>query len=297
MAVRFFGQWLVERGLVRPDQLLTALDLQKATNRELHVFGVEARIITQKQADEIAQEQQRTDRRFGEIVKEMGLLTEEQIQRLSRRQSGARMFIGEILVQQGLLPFQEAADELAAFHESIAPVEAEKFFALENLPERDYFNAYLESCINIFQRVGHRPLRLSATEPKLIPPQDHTVMQIIDSSKGSYVALSMPSEELRRIAECMIGAPFVIVNQVALEAGKEMLNLIMGNVAGWLSTEGEIYNPLPPQVVADLSTVNDPGNTITFSLATPDSDEEDARIQLIIAYDDLFHEAILARNE
>ncbi len=297
MAVRFFGQWLVERGLVRPDQLLTALDLQKATNRELHVFGVEARIITQKQADEIAQEHQRTDRRFGDIVEEMGLLNEEQVQRLIQRQNGARLFLGEILVQQGLLPFHEVAAELEAFHESIAPVEAEKLFTLETLPEREYFNAYLEACINIFQRIAERPLRLSATEPKLIPPQDHTVMQVIDSGRGSYLALSMPAAELRLIAERMIGTPFNIVNQVALEAGKELLNLIMGNVAGWLSTEGEIYNPRPPQVVADLSTVNDPGNTITFSLSTPDSDAEDARIQLIIAYDDLFHKAILARNQ
>ncbi len=152
MAVRFFGQWLVERGLVRPAQLLTALDLQKATNRELHVFGVEARVITPKQADEIAQEQHRTDRRFGEIVKKMGLLTDEQVQRLSQRQSGARMFLGEILVQQGVLTFEQATVELTAFDESMAPVEAEKLFTLESLPERDYFNAYLEACINILQR-------------------------------------------------------------------------------------------------------------------------------------------------
>ena len=52
---------------------------------------------------------------------------------------------------------------------------------------------------------------------------------------------------------------------MVLEAGKEILNLIMGNVAGWLSAEGEVYNPLPPRVVADLSEVDQPGNNITLS--------------------------------
>ncbi len=193
-----------------------------------------------------------------------------------------------------MLTFQEAEAELAAFKASIAPVEEEKRFALESLPEKDHFNAYLQACTSIFERVIQRPLRLSGTESKLIPGQEHTMMQIIDSNSGSYLALSLPASELQLIAERMIGTPFHIVNQVVLEAGKELLNVIMGNVAGWLSAEGETYHPLPPQIVADLSEVDDPGNAITFCLATPDSDSESTQIQLIIGYDDLFHEAAVA---
>ena len=85
MAARFFGQWLIRHGLITPEQLLAALDLQLETNKELGAFAVDLKVLTKKQADDINVKQRRTDGRFGEIAIAEGLLTAKQVDRLLER--------------------------------------------------------------------------------------------------------------------------------------------------------------------------------------------------------------------
>ena len=290
MAVKFFGRWLIERGCVTAEQLLTALDVQQKTNNSLGAFAVEARILTQQQADEIIREQRRSHLPFGGIAESMGLLTTEQVERLLERQRGARRYLGEILVEEGILSHQEVTEQLEAFHVSDGSVgelpqeeetQASPFAALQKSVDDSASQAYVEACLTIFHKVVQRTLTVSRMEPGVSLRQDHTVMQVIDSNTDSFLALSLPASEMLLIAERMLRQPFASVNQMVLDAGKELLNLIMGNVAGWLSGEDESYTPQPPQMVLDDTSLPSPSRTVTYFLATIDTE-----IELVVGWDD-----------
>lgn len=266
----FFGQWLVGRGCITPEQLLAALDIQLETNRELGPFAVDTRVLEKSQVEEIQKELRNTDRRFSEIAIEREWLTKDQFDRLFERQRGVRRYIGEILVEEGYLEFQQMMSELAAFRAEKRAEDADdddelNIAALMN--ETSETEAYLSACVAMFQRVARQKLQLDRMEEGAVPNHEYTVVQVIDTDANAYIALSMPEKEMLHIATSMVGQTFDTVNQTVLEAAKEMLNVIMGNVAGWLSVDGKEFSPQPPQIVLNASDLPPAARSVTYFLA------------------------------
>lgn len=278
MAPHLFGRWLIDRGLLTPKQVLNALDVQHETNKDLGQIAVEARMLTSAQADEIRRERERTDHGFGEIAEAKGLLTPTLVGRLLEVQRGLRRYLGEILVQEGLLTQVTVTAELEAFHGGGNGSRVGGFAIEQDDPRAE---ACLHACMTIFKKSVDRVLRVSRKEEGVAANNAYTVMQLIDAKTDSFLALSMPASEMRTIAERMTGEAFNGVNQMVLEAGKELINVIMGNVAGWLSTEDETYDPQPPEIVLDPESLPRARKTVTYFLNTPD-----AEIQLIVGYGD-----------
>ena len=65
MGVKFFGQYLIERGEVDADQVRAALDLMDAENRTLGELAVEGKLISKADADKVNAEQRHRDMPFG----------------------------------------------------------------------------------------------------------------------------------------------------------------------------------------------------------------------------------------
>ncbi len=103
MSNKFFGQYLLEKGIINKDQLLLALDLQKASHLTLGQIGVNKGYLTEEEAKLINIEQQRTDERFGSLAVAMGYLEGKQVSELFITQQNIRKFFGEVLVEQNIL--------------------------------------------------------------------------------------------------------------------------------------------------------------------------------------------------
>ena len=280
MTPRFFGQWLVQHGFITPNQLLAALDLQLETNKELGAFAVDWNILTKKQAADINRLQRDTDRRFGEIAVEQGLLTEDQVERLLERQRGVRRYLGEILVEEGFMQYHETMSELELFLSEQAKIDQRNSFNIQALAaETSDTDAYLSACLTMFARVAHQELKLLTMEDGAFPRQEFTVMQVINPETNSYLALSLSKSEILHVASAMAGGEFETADPMVLEAAKEMVNVIIGNVAGWLTTEGIEFSPQPPQVVEHLSELPDAENDVTYFFTSPENP-----LELIVGY-------------
>jgi len=103
MSNKFFGQYLLEKGVINKDQLLLAIDLQKASHLTLGQIGVDKGYLTDAEAKLINIEQQRTDERFGSLAVAMGYLEGKQVSELFITQQNIRKFFGEVLVEQNIL--------------------------------------------------------------------------------------------------------------------------------------------------------------------------------------------------
>jgi hypothetical protein len=150
MATQFFGQWLMEKGLVRNDALLEALDYQQQTNLPLGALAVEKQYLSAAQAKSINTEQQRTDRRFGEIAVDKGLLTDAQVDEILQAQRERRVMLGEVLVTKGFLTRDDLERELRAYQQAQREHEAAVHLGLEGVPHPEVVRPFLDTTLKLF---------------------------------------------------------------------------------------------------------------------------------------------------
>lgn len=121
MAVKFFGQFLVEKGVVSRETLLQAIELQESVNLSFGATSLAMGILTEADIERIHNAQRIEDLRFGDMAVKLGLLTSEQMMQVLTRQKNTHLYIGEALVKVG--SFQ--ADELPKYLEEFKADQAQ----------------------------------------------------------------------------------------------------------------------------------------------------------------------------
>lgn len=115
MFTQFFGNYLLNRGLVTANQLSDALAVQKQTRLKLGVLAINAGYMTPEQVEKVHAEQQRADKRMGDIACEMGFLTPAQVDELLSAQGAAHLQLGQALVDSGAMTNASFADALNSY--------------------------------------------------------------------------------------------------------------------------------------------------------------------------------------
>ena len=77
MFTQFFGNYLLHQQLVSPEHLSEVLQSMKTTRLKLGVLAINAGYMTAEQVEKAHTEQQRVDKRIGEVMVDMGFLTKD----------------------------------------------------------------------------------------------------------------------------------------------------------------------------------------------------------------------------
>uniref|UniRef100_UPI00260A2685 chemotaxis protein CheX n=1 Tax=Geobacter sp. TaxID=46610 RepID=UPI00260A2685 len=110
MAVKFFGQFLVEKGVVSREILLQAIELQESVNLSFGATALTMGLLAEGDIEKVHNAQRTEDLRFGDMAVKLGLLTNEQMMQVLGRQKNTHLYIGEALIKVGGL----SADSLPA---------------------------------------------------------------------------------------------------------------------------------------------------------------------------------------
>jgi len=98
-----FGTFLIEEGLVMPEQVVHALDLQKQSTKSIEKIACEQHMLTYEQILDIINAHSEVGRLFGDTARELGYLNSDQVNSLISLQLQDRPPIGEMLIQMGVL--------------------------------------------------------------------------------------------------------------------------------------------------------------------------------------------------
>lgn len=98
-----FGDFLISKKLVTPEQLTRALVTQRDYNRPMGKFAQKLGYISRKDNVRILLEHIKTKKRYGDIAVEMGFLTREQIGDVLEAKGRDSVMLGKILVRNGAL--------------------------------------------------------------------------------------------------------------------------------------------------------------------------------------------------
>jgi len=249
MSVKFFGQYLLEKNIITPQQLVEAVSLQESSNLKFGDYAVSKGYLTKEQATRINLEQQKTDAMFGELAMRMGLLKKEQVDEILLRQKNDHVYIGAVLVKKGYISPGDLVKHLNDFKEDQAGYSAGDVFIPEgvNNPEavRDIVlltKKMLSRISKITAKVGKGTV--SAEEPE----RNFAVIAISLNGAPSYdYILSCSLEASEVIASSILGAN--VINEpgeIIADAVKEFTNIVCGNIISRLAQRGKKVEISPP---------------------------------------------------
>jgi len=247
MAAKFLGQFLLERGAITSEQLLAAIEAQRASNPLLGELAVQQGVLTEAQARRINERQRAEDRRFGDIAKEMGLLDEAQIEQLLAAQKAGRKLFGQILVEQGALTEAQLATELAAHRTDLDQADHALAVGIAG-PLAETASAAIRVSNRLFPR-------LLATQCQAAGMADNAQLDAcgvaahvrIDGDKPLMIGIGCDHDTMRSMAAQLLSIPqSECDDELAIDALSEVVNVLMGYVVRDTLADDARYRANPP---------------------------------------------------
>ncbi len=252
MSVKFFGQYLLEKGIITPEQLLEAVKYQEASNLKFGDYAVSKGYITKDDALRVHAEQQKEDKRFGEIAMQLGILSAEQVEEILLRQKNDHVYIGAALVKKSFVDTDSLLKELALFKEDQAKYASGEIA----IPEGVRSPEVVREMVGLTQKMLGRIARITAKVGAGFmsseePERDFTVIAVdIEGNRAFEYILSSSLEASENIASCILGIN--VINEpgeVIADSVKEFANIVCGNLIAKLAQSGKRLEISPPTEV------------------------------------------------
>ena len=278
MAVKFFGQFLIELGIVTSDALLNAINLQDKNNLKLGEMAVAMGLITPADIQRAHNAQMSKDMRLGDLLVEMGFLTLDQVSDIATRQKNTHLYIGEALVQLGSL----TDDELRKLLDAFKADQAEYVSNGIELPITSANSNIWEMTADLTYKMITRVLDLKFRPGKCvlattIPPNFMLAALDLSGDVEARYLISVSEGLQKSIAKAILSEESVDHEPVEVleDTVMEFVNVVCGNVAAKASQMGIIMNINPPVTIhptADGLPIPDGFTALSFPIYIEDGD-------------------------
>ncbi|MBP3603527.1 MAG: chemotaxis protein CheX [Lachnospiraceae bacterium] len=263
MVTSIVGNYLIQRGMITPEQYKDILKEQRKVRVKLGLIAVAEGLMTQEEANRVNQLQAVMDMRFGDIAVSKGYLTEGQVESLLKKQGNAYLTFAQALenqqlmtveqLDQCLVDFQYANNLTASDMEALKSDDIEKILRL-------YLPMEAEKYVDIAGIAVRTIARLIDTE--LYPEKafmasevevNRGALQYVEGDNAIHCGMAGNDNELLFVASTFGQEEFDKVDEDALDAVGELLNCINGLYASARSKEGVSLELLPPEFSVELS--------------------------------------------
>lgn len=252
--MKFFGQHLLHRNLVTREGLVKAVSEQQRYNLRIGDYSVRKGYLTKEQAHFIHEEQKRKDKLFGEIAVELGYLSRAQVDELLTVQRNDHRFLGELLIEQGALTRDVLDRELREFDESQREYVADREFFPSDVPYHRQYDVYIDLVAKLLRRVANVLVKaetVARTEGRIGHGLATFGVKFNGGLGGTFV-LSLSDDKIQEIASAMLEKPASELSpELTLDAVKEFMNVVCGNVAARMAQMGKEVDIEPPEVLSE----------------------------------------------
>jgi CheY-specific phosphatase CheX len=248
MAVKFFGQFLIERGEIDAEQLRDALTLMRAENKQLGEIGVEEGFLRQTDTDWLNLQQRSTDRNFGDLAVDMGLLKVKELDESVALQFEGRLLIGEALVRLGSLPANSLPDLLDQFKLDQAPYEPSRREMNSELRDNPVAPLLLDLLPKFCMRMANVHVKTGdARAWSGANAHPFNVGVTLSGEPGLSISLVYDDQFGRRLSASSSGlAAEGLSEDLICDGVGELLNVVCGNIVAILERDGIVVELEPP---------------------------------------------------
>lgn len=243
MFTEFFGNYLLNKGVIDKTVLEDVLNYKKEVRPQLGILAIDAGYMTAKQVEEVHQLQMERDRKFGEIAIIEMYLKPKELEKLLAMQPPEYLVLAQVLLEHQLLDMKTYEAELNLYKDAYG-LSDEQFDALKNGHVDNVIDAYLG-----FLNMGHKALftdyaillyknfvrfidaSVHLEKSGWFSTQSYEVVvsqSMFDESGTYYTALAGTKEVLTAFAGLYAKEQFFEYSPYAIDATGEFLNLHNG---------------------------------------------------------------------
>ena len=256
MAVKFFGQFLIDQGEVDASHVREALDLMEDENPTLGELAAKRGYMTTRQTVEVSAAQRTRDLPFGDMAVELGLLESDQLVELVRQQRAQRLPIGQALVRLGHLTADRLGTLLDAYKADQAQYEVGDIVLPDALANHRASKYAVELTPRFLMRIARMQAKVGEIQPFATAPQwvDVRVSVSIRGARGLEIALVCDGEFAEALAVAASGiTPQDMDPELVADGVGEFLNVVGGNAVSAVTKEGQRVELGPPDYDAALA--------------------------------------------
>lgn len=283
MAVKFFGQFLVENGVVSREILLQAIELQESVNLSFGATCLAMGILTDADIERIHNAQRIEDLRFGDMAVKLGLLSNDQMMQVLARQKNSHLYIGEALVKIGGFPAEELQKHLDDFKADQAQYATDSVVIPSGVPAPKICEIMADLSYKMLTRVA---LLIFRPEPCFVadqlPAMDvYAAMEFTGDVSGRYL-MGVTAATQKKIAKAILkeanvdNEPKEILDDTVME----FVNVALGNIAAKAAQSGKSIEIAPPEIIESSEGIQVPSGHKALCLPVCLSDGD--RIELAI---------------
>jgi CheY-specific phosphatase CheX len=273
MAIKFFGQFLLEKKAITADQLVQAVQYQGSTNLRFGQYAHTMGYLSESDVLRLQEEQRNADMMIGELAVNLGLLKPNQVEEILTMQKNDHLFLGDALTQMGFMTQKELEKELALFKDDQKGYARGKIAMPDGVKDPENLSDLVDITQKMFRRIAHMDVKVS--DEVLVESIGNPVIKFLAISvklsgavNCEYI-LSVPHTAAVMVASSVMGEDASSEPDEILHDGvKEFCNIVCGNFTARMAQKGKTVNLSPPQDVV-LS-----GNKKAFSFSLAFTDGE-----------------------
>ncbi len=270
MHTQFFGNFLLNKRVITPDQLVEVLKIQNSTHKKIGTLAIHAGYMSAHEVEDVCTMQTHCDKRFGELAIELGYLTKSQLDELLEMQLPDYMLIGQILTEKGILTriqFENILFEYKNTYEisdldlldeqkEMVDKVLENYYLLEDIPNFQDILFYIRLFFNSLIRfIGDdfTPLKV-ITLPEV--PTNYSVSQDIKGPLSLLSALDMDTDTALAFSSRYADKDFQEANEFVQASIADFLNLHNGLFAVNMSNDFSVELHLEPPILQEDSILD-----------------------------------------
>ena len=260
MHTQFFGNFLLNKGVITPEQLIEALKIQSSAHKKFGTLAIHSGYMSASEVADVYITQTHYDKRFGELAVELGYLTPEQVDKLLTLQLPNYMLLGQIHVDQKIVTHIELENLITEYKSEYEIYELDMMEEQKSMVDKLLADLYLPDDLqdtqnilayitllfnNLVRFIGEdfTPLNIM-TLPEV--PTNYCVSQMVDGSFPFLSALDMDSETAIAFAGRYVDDEFEEFDEYVSASMEDFLNLHNGLYSVNMSNDFSLELHLQP---------------------------------------------------
>lgn len=250
MGIKFFGQYLIWRNIITPQQLIEAVEYQESRNLRFGDYARSKGYLTESDVKRIQDEQKRTDMFFGELAVKTGILSLSQVEEILTMQKNDHVYIGAALVKKGFITPDVLKEELALFKEDQKEYITGEIKTPPGVSDAETVKDMVDITRKMLRRVAHIDVKIGEGFISDKEPGRNfatITIRLGTGLKQEYIFSSSLGLS-RTIASGIIGGSAAEeTKEIITDAVKEFCNITCGNIIAKMARRGKNVDITPPE--------------------------------------------------
>lgn len=259
---QYFGNYLLKKKYITPEQLRIILEEQKSVRVKLGVLAIDAGYMNATQVNRVHGLQAVKDRKFGELAIEEGYLSEEQLEELLKMQKKSNIVLGQALIEKGYFTFEKYeavlieykedsglnSDEIRALKENDVEKIIRIFSKKLSSDYSDMYRDYLELFVRNLIRFVDDEIRLEEAREISSYAFGHIVVQRMEGARRVFTGFSGSESTMAKFASIYAKEECDGMDAIARDSLGEFMNCQNGLFLSNLSHQGMELELYPSEV-------------------------------------------------